>query len=140
MAWGNTLTTMNNVADDAANTAEATSPASVSALQFRPFDATLYEPMVKPLPSIPTMIEDVPIVDQRELDREEVKVNLQGILRNRLLSESARVAAARELTRILDNDEIEELRDELARLTAIVKANMPDEDDSDLPPHLRRIR
>jgi hypothetical protein len=104
-----------------------------------PFDARLHTPMVKPAP-MPTMIEDVPIVDerQREREREEVKACLQGILRNRLLSETARVSAARELTRIFDNEELQEMREEVKRLTAIIEANAPDE--SDLPPHLQRKR
>jgi len=103
-----------------------------------PFNARLHIPMVKPLPSIPTIDGDVPIVDQRERDREEVKTNLQSIMRNRLLSETARVAAARELTRIFDNEEIEILRAEVARLQAVIEANAPDE--SNLPPHLRMRR
>jgi hypothetical protein len=132
MAWGQSLILIDNVADDAATTAEATSPACVHSVF--PFDATLYEPMVKPVESMPT----VAVVDQREREREEVKACLQGILRNRLLSESARVSAARELTRIFDNEEISELREEVKRLTAIIEANAPDE--SDLPPHLQRKR
>jgi hypothetical protein len=83
-------------------------------------------------------VDDVPIVDQRECDREEVKTNLQSIMRNRLLSETARVAAARELSRILDNEELQEMREEVRRLTAIIEANTSDE--SELPPHLRRRR
>lgn len=134
MAWGNSLTTMNNVADDAATTAEATSPASASPF---PFDARLHIPMVKPVTVMPT-IEDVSVVDQRERDREEVKIHLQSILRNRLLSESARVSAARELTRIVDNEEIQELQEEVSRLRAIIEVNAPDQ--SELPPHLRGRR
>lgn len=59
-------------------------------------------------------------------------------MRNKLFSETARVAAARELTRIFNNEEIEELREEVKRLTAIIELNAPDE--SSLPPHLRRRR
>jgi hypothetical protein len=103
-----------------------------------PFDARLHIPMVNPVPAILTITEDVPVVNERERQREEVKQNLQSIMRNRLLSETARVAAARELTRIFDNEEIEELREEVKRLSAIIEANTPDE--SSLPPHLRRRR
>lgn len=127
MAWGNSLTA-EAVQEDSRSVSMPT--------DWLPFDARLHSPMVKPAP-MPT-IEDVPIVDERQRERDEVKTNLQSIMRNRLLSETARVAAARELTRILDNEEIEELREEVKRLTAIVNENTPDE--SELPPHLRRRR
>jgi hypothetical protein len=129
MAWGNSLS-VEAVQEDSRSVSMPT--------DWLPFDARLHMPMVKPLPSMLTITEDVPIVDERERQREEVKQNLQSIMRNRLLSETARVAAARELTRIFDNEEIEELREEVKRLTAIVDANTSDE--SELPPHLRRRR
>ena len=112
---------------------------SAPTLGWTPFDARLHTPMVKPVPAMPTMIdEDIPVVDQRQRERDEVKLHLQSILRNRLLSESARVAAARELTRILDNEEIEELREEVKRLTAIIETSA--DDSEQLPPSLRGRR
>ena len=135
MAWGNSLS-VETVQEDSR---------SVPTLAWTPFDASKYEPMIKPVPTLTVgnlseavaQAEKTP-EQQRERDREEVKVHLQGILRNRLLSESARVAAARELTRIFDNEELDELRSEVKRLTALVEANAPDE--SALPPHLRSRR
>lgn len=124
MAWGHSLT------------AESVQDNAIGASPF-PFIASEHIPVMKPLPSIPT-IDDVPIVDQRERERDEVKTNLQSILKNRLFSESARVAAARELTRILNNEEINELREEVARLRAIIEANA--EDELNLPPMLRGRR
>ena len=129
MAWGNSLS-VEAVQEDSRSASMPT--------DWLPFDARLHTPIVKPVPTMPTIDEDIPVVDQREREREEVKTNLQSIMRNRLLSETARVAAARELSRILDNEEIDELREEVKRLTAIVNENTPDE--SELPPHLRRRR
>ena len=43
-------------------------------------------------------------------------------MRNRLFSETARVAAARELTRNLDNEELDELREEVNSEFSIAKS------------------
>jgi hypothetical protein len=109
--------------------AEATSMPTIF-----PFDARLHVPTVKPVPTMPT-IDEIPIVDQRDRDREEVKQNLQSIMRNRLLSETARVAAARELTRIFDNEEISELRQQVELLKQQLSVGIEDSDG--LPAHLR---
>lgn len=95
-----------------------------------PFDVRLHMPIV------PT--SELAPVDERGRDREEIKQQLRGIMRNRFFSETARVAAARELARVVDNEEIAELRAEVARMRAIIEANTPNEQD--LPPHLRRKR
>src|SRR5581483_462240 len=109
-------------------------------LVFKPFDATQYEPMVKPVPSIPTIDalvtqSEKTIEVEREEDRADIKRNFRSILNNRLLNESARVKAGSELAKIHDNEEIAELRAEVKRLTEIIEANA--EDESSLPPHLR---
>jgi hypothetical protein len=118
MAWGKLLTT-EETADNTVPLHHAVKP------QHPFFDATLF-------PLTPTIPEPV---DQRELDREAIKQNLRDIMTNRFFSETARVAAARELARVVDNEEIAELRSEVARMREIVQATTPDE--SDLPPHLR---
>ena len=124
MAWTSNSAVLDNVAPtDNVTLHHAVKP------QKPFFDATLF-----PLsPAIPE-----PVIDQRELDREAIKQNLRDIMKNRFFSEQARVAAARELNAIVNNEEIAELRAEVARMTAIVQANTPNE--GELPPHLRKRR
>jgi len=83
-------------------------------------------------------MQDAPIVDERERQREEVKQNLQSIMRNKLFSETARVAAARELTRIFDSEEITELREEVKAMREYIFSITPNAED--LPPFMRPRR
>jgi len=112
------------------------SPASASPLHFKPFDATTVPPMI--MPTVEPLMQDAPIVDERERQREEVKQNLQSIMRNKLFSETARVAAARELTRIFDSEEITELREEVKAMREYIFSITPNAED--LPPFMRPRR
>jgi hypothetical protein len=118
MAWTSDSKVLDNVAPTQVPLHHAVPPF--------PFNAALF-------PLSPTIPEPV---DQRELDREAIKQNLRDIMTNRFFSETARVAAARELARVIDNEELVELREQVKELVECLVRLQPNEED--LPTFLRR--
>jgi hypothetical protein len=104
-----------------------------------PFDASRHTPMVREnvLAGLVTQAEKT-IADERDEDMASIKRNLRSIMSNRLLSEMARVRAASELAKMHDDDELQEMREEVARLKAIIEASA--DDSEQLPPSLRGRR
>jgi hypothetical protein len=136
MAWSNTLTAKATMPTIIVGTGEAL-PSPF------PFDANKYAPLVNTVPGVgKNHLEELAKnsekspEDSRNADRENIKSTLRSIMANRMFSENARVNACRELSNIVNNEEIAELHEEVKKLRAIIEANAPDE--SALPPFLRK--
>jgi hypothetical protein len=131
MAWTRDSGMLNNIAPTQVPLAHA--------LPRFSFDATKFPPKNGLPPSISELLKTIPEPrEDRERDREEIKENLRAIMRNKFYSETARVSAARELSSIINNEEISELRIQVKELTECVLLQQPKEDE--LPPSLRRRR